>query len=170
MNTRILSVRKNAGLTQQAFADRIGVKRNTVAVYESGGCNVSDSVIKNICNEFSVNEKWLRTGEGDMYIPIEDETAAVVASLLDNNNPLFDLIVTVVREYNKLDDKSKLVINHFIDTLIAQQEYKNQDHVYASYHASASANTGIGYLPGMFDNPEAETESETETEPHYFES
>jgi transcriptional regulator with XRE-family HTH domain len=122
MNTRILEVRKNAGLTQQAFADKIGVKRNTVAVYEAGGCNVSDSVIKNICNEFSVREQWLRTGEGDMYIPVEDETAAVVASLLDESSPTYDLILKFARDYQRLDDKSRKVIDDFIDGLLDKKE------------------------------------------------
>lgn len=36
MNTRLKNLRKALGLTQQEFADRIKIKRNTVATYEIG--------------------------------------------------------------------------------------------------------------------------------------
>lgn len=69
MNTRIKKLRKALDLTQQAFADKLGVKRNTVATYETGKSNPSDAAIALICREFNVNEEWLRTGEGDMFKP-----------------------------------------------------------------------------------------------------
>ena len=68
---RIKEVRKNAGLTQQKFAERIGAKQNTVAQYEIGRNAPIDPVIKAICKEFGCNEIWLRTGEGD---PFQEET------------------------------------------------------------------------------------------------
>lgn len=67
MKDRIKSLRKSLKLTQQEFADRIGIKRNTVGLYEIGQSGISDTVIKSICREFNVNETWLRTGEGEMF-------------------------------------------------------------------------------------------------------
>ena len=69
MEERIKKLRKALDLTQQEFADRIGIKRNTIANYESGRNEPIDSVISLICREFNVNEKWLRTGEGEMFAP-----------------------------------------------------------------------------------------------------
>ena len=54
-------------LTQQEFADRIGVKRNTVATYELGRNKPVDAVASLICREFRVNEEWLRNGTGEMF-------------------------------------------------------------------------------------------------------
>lgn len=67
VNERIKKLRKALDLTQQKFADRIGVKQNTVAQYEMGRNVPIYSVIALICREFNVSEKWLRTGEGDMF-------------------------------------------------------------------------------------------------------
>lgn len=67
MKDRIKMVRKAVGLTQQAFADKLGIKQNTVALYEMGRSGVSDGIITSICREFNVNESWLRTGEGEMF-------------------------------------------------------------------------------------------------------
>ncbi|MGM9763535.1 MAG: helix-turn-helix domain-containing protein [Candidatus Cryptobacteroides sp.] len=68
MNDRIKLIRKNSGLTQSEFGEKIGIKQNTIATYEMGKVTPSDVAINNICKEFNVNEKWLRTGEGEPYI------------------------------------------------------------------------------------------------------
>ena len=117
MNERIKMIRNNAKLTQQDFADRIGIKRNTVALYESGNCGVSDAVIKLICREFSIHEHWLRTGEGEMYDLPEDRTAAIVADLLDRSSPTYDLILHILERFQQLDPVSQEVIDKFIDQL-----------------------------------------------------
>lgn len=69
MNTRIKALRKELGLTQTAFASRVGMKQNTITLIETGKRNTSDFSIRNICREFNVNEHWLRTGEGEMFLP-----------------------------------------------------------------------------------------------------
>lgn len=53
-------------LTQQEFAEKIGIKQNTVAQYEMGRNVPIDSVISLICLKFDINEHWLRTGQGDI--------------------------------------------------------------------------------------------------------
>ena len=66
MKERIKALRKTLGLTQQEFADRVGLKRNSLANYETGRNTPMDAVMKSICREFNVNETWLRTGNGEM--------------------------------------------------------------------------------------------------------
>lgn len=84
MNERIKDLRKALGLTQQEFADRLGIKRGAVANYEIGRNTPIDSVIILLCREFRVNEMWLRTGEGEMFQSVdrEKEIAAFAASVL----------------------------------------------------------------------------------------
>lgn len=73
MNERIRKLRKHLDLTQREFADRIGVKQNTVAQYEMGRNVPIDSVISLICREFNVREEWLREGTGEMFIEMDKE-------------------------------------------------------------------------------------------------
>ena len=68
MHERIKELRKALGLTQQKFADGMGVKQNTIAQYESGRNAPIDAVITLICRTYGVDETWLRTGEGKMFI------------------------------------------------------------------------------------------------------
>ena len=65
-SSRIKSVRKYYGLTQEKFAARIGLLRNSYTNYEIGRNSPPDAVIHAICLEYGVRETWLRTGEGEM--------------------------------------------------------------------------------------------------------
>lgn len=98
MNERIKSLRKNLGITQQEFADRIKVKRNTVATYEMGRSMPSDAAISLICREFNVNEAWLRTGEGDMFKPVnrDQEIADFMADILKGEPDFRTKLISVM--------------------------------------------------------------------------
>lgn len=89
MKERIRKLRKILDLTQQEFAGRIGMKRNTVANYETGRNEPSASVISLICREFNVNEEWLRTGDGEMFLektPNQAITDFLSDVILDDNS------------------------------------------------------------------------------------
>lgn len=91
VNERIKELRKALGFTQQEFAEKIGIKRNTVAQYEMGRNQPIDTVIALICREFNVNEDWLRYGEGEMFRQQSrnDELTAFMGDLLKNEAPDF---------------------------------------------------------------------------------
>lgn len=67
MNNRISEVRRKSGLNQQEFANKIGLTKNFISLLETGNRIPSDRTISAICREFSVNEAWLRTGNGEMF-------------------------------------------------------------------------------------------------------
>lgn len=115
MNERIKELRKSLDMNQTEFGNRIGVKQTTVAGYETGVRTPIDSVILSMCREFNVNEEWLRTGKGEMFLPVpeEDEVASYVAELLEPDNPFADLIVQIMRTYSQLDPKSQEVLLEF---------------------------------------------------------
>ena len=68
MDERIKLIRKKLELTQQEFADKLGIARNNIAGYETCKRSPSDAVISLICTKFNINEEWLRTGEGEMFV------------------------------------------------------------------------------------------------------
>lgn len=98
MNERIKKLRKSLGLTQQEFSDRIKVKRNTVATYEMGRSMPSDAAISLICREFNVNETWLRTGDGEMFKPVnrDQEIADFMAGILKGEPDFRTKLISVM--------------------------------------------------------------------------
>ena len=88
---RIKEVRKATGYTQQAFAERLGLKRNTIGGYEVGLVSPSDRTITDICDKFNVNEKWLREGTGEMFCETsrDDSIADFVADIMKGSEDEF---------------------------------------------------------------------------------
>jgi HTH-type transcriptional regulator/antitoxin PezA len=114
LNERIKKLRKALDLTQQEFADRIGVKRNTIATYEIGRNTPLDAVITSICKTYNVSETWLRTGEGEMFVQqsADDELAQVFAAIAASDD---ELIKRIIRAYWLLDDREKAAVKKLID-------------------------------------------------------
>lgn len=102
MKERIKILRKFLNLTQQKFADKLGLKRQTIAAYEIGTIEPSDSTLLLICREFNVNEEWLRHGIGEMYAPVnpDDRYAANVGKLQRTDNETIIRWVNAISETN----------------------------------------------------------------------
>lgn len=105
MNDRIRELRKALGLTQQEFADRIGIKRNTVANYETGRNDPVDSVCALIVREFNVNETWLRTGAGEMFTPVtrDEEIAQFAAEVIKEDGSFKQRFVAMLARLGEDD-------------------------------------------------------------------
>ncbi len=85
IHERLKTLRKELGLTQQEFAERINLRRNSIAQIELGYRNPSGAVLALICREFNVNETWLRTGEGEMFAKAPTDIVSEVAEKLGLN-------------------------------------------------------------------------------------
>lgn len=128
MNERIKQLRKVLDLTQQKFADKLGVKRNTVGQWECGINAITDRVIFSICREFDVSEEWLRTGEGEMFEQLTEQQKIMKYTALllkDKDSAVADAIQTLIVTYEQLDDTSKAVLEkiakQYIDNLKKSQ-------------------------------------------------
>ena len=91
MKDQFCKLRQATGLTQQEFAEKIGLTRNFVWMLEKGERDPSDRTIADICRVFNVNETWLRTGEGEMFVThTRDEAiAAFVGRVLATEDDSF---------------------------------------------------------------------------------
>lgn len=84
MNERLKQIRLEEGVSQEKFADRLGVSGNYIYLMESGKKDPSDRLLRDICREFGVDEVWLRTGEGAMRKKLsrDEEIAAFIGDTL----------------------------------------------------------------------------------------
>jgi transcriptional regulator with XRE-family HTH domain len=69
ISTQFLNLRKELGMSQAAFAEKLGLSQNFIWQVEKGQREPSDRTISDICRVYGVNEVWLRTGEGEMFLP-----------------------------------------------------------------------------------------------------
>ena len=70
MNERIKEIRKLYKLTQTDFASKLGLSQNFITQLETGSKKPSDRTISDICRIFSINEEWLRSGNGKMKLDL----------------------------------------------------------------------------------------------------
>lgn len=111
-------LRNELGLTQQKFADRLGLKRQTIAAYEVGNIEPSDSTLLLICKEFNVNEVWLRSGAGEMHASVtENERYAInVGKLQRTDDETLIRWVNAIAETNpealiQIEELMKKILN-----------------------------------------------------------
>lgn len=81
INDRISAVVKKSGLTKTAFAKKINLSQSFVSNICAGVSSPSDRTIADICKVFNVNESWLRTGNGEMFVSVSGKEAEIFAAL-----------------------------------------------------------------------------------------
>lgn len=123
MNERIKEIRKRLGLSQEEFGKRLGVTRGAITNIELNKVDPKPLFVDLICKEFNVSDTWLRTGEGEMFIQLNEdqELLEVLADLqVDEDNPVRDLLIA----YWRLNDEQKAAIKQMIKNLIDLQKEK----------------------------------------------
>lgn len=70
LNDRISLLIVTLNIKKTAFAERLNVSQAFVSQLCSGTKQPSDRTISDICREFNVSEKWLKSGEGEMFISL----------------------------------------------------------------------------------------------------
>ena len=88
---RVKTLRKELGLTLEKFANPIGIHRGSLSAIENDKSGVSDRTLLAICREYGVSEKWLRDGDGEMFVPVtrNEKIARFAGELMKDETPEF---------------------------------------------------------------------------------
>ena len=125
---RIKLIRKSLGVTLEKFGEPLGVTKAAISRLENNVNSITDQMVLSICREYNVNEEWLRTGEGEMFVKLSpaEEVATYVSDLLedDGENPLYGIIIQIMRTYSGLSPKSQEVIRDFARQLAENMKEK----------------------------------------------
>lgn len=110
MNDRIKEVREDQKLSRAAFGKRLGVSGDVINNLERGRVEAKDPIIKLICTEYSVNEDWLRTGNGSMYV--EPDTFSLDEFVKQHGATEIEL--QIMKTYFELPpDVREMLVEHF---------------------------------------------------------
>ena len=140
---------KKLGLSQKDFAQKVGISQRSVSWGEQPGNNVPDSTIKSLCIVFRINEAWLRTGDGDMFI--EPDTFSLNQFVRDRGGT--DLEIEIVKAYFDLDKDARLAaVNYFIDRLTAAKAKAAEKEQAVQVFASGQVPDKPPGQPGGNDN------------------
>lgn len=128
MNRRLKELRSKLGLSQAAFAEKIGIKQTSYSDIETGRRELTERNLNLICKEFNVDENWLRNGEGSMFTLELDEDTMLIESLLnDVDNPVYELIKKFMKLYNSFGPTERAVLQKLALGLLEEQNNKKSE-------------------------------------------
>lgn len=121
MNRRIKDVRLALGLSQDEFGRRLGVTRGAVTNIELNKVDPKPLFVDLICREFNVNEDWLRTGEGEMFVQRtrDEELAAFFGDVLSGEPDFKRRLLSVL---SRLDTEEWVLLEQ-----VAEMQTEGQD-------------------------------------------
>lgn len=108
LHERITYALKVRGKKQAYLCQQLGISSAAVSMLCSGKNTPSPQSIKQICVALSINEQWLKTGEGEMEAPQTKEN--MIAELttkyakMDVNSAKYKLCMTLSRLLVDMDD------------------------------------------------------------------
>lgn len=118
MNERIKQIRLVLKMSRAEFGDNLGISGDSINNLERGRTDIKDYIINLIVktnwNGKMVNEEWLRTGEGSMFIELSDNATYHEAASKLSNDPF---VVAILTEYYKRDDNFKKSLVEFIQDI-----------------------------------------------------
>ena len=125
INERIRYLRKNElHMTQDDFASKIDLSRSNLGNIEIGRIAVTERVISSICRVFNVNEDWLKTGNGDPFIPMsrEEQIEDFMGDVL-REEPTFKR--RLISALAKLSDEDWIMLEKKLKEIVNGNEEEN---------------------------------------------
>lgn len=130
INERVRLVRKSLKMNQKEFGEKIIASQNYLSNIEIGQREVTEKIIKLICFEFNVNEEWLRTGKGEMFI---QHTTFSLDEYAQQKH-LTELELNIIKRYMELDphvreELLKMFNNHLEITATTEEDPEIEEEV-----------------------------------------
>lgn len=117
INKRINLLRKQLGMIQQDFANKIGVQRVTISWMEKEGNTITKQNIKIICDTFNVSEDWLLNGEGEMFRPADEPD---ILDRLQQELKLTSQEMEIIRTFVELSPEQRRMGIEFVQTFTSK--------------------------------------------------
>ncbi len=144
MHDRIRLIREDQKLSRAAFGERLGVSGDVINNLERGRVEPKEHIVKLLCLEFNVDEKWLKTGIGSMYLSIDNDS---IDHLIERNGA-DDLEISIVKAYFELDkDLRAQIVDHFKEKFTAAKSPVDlAEEEYIKSRSSSAQNTSSSAL------------------------
>lgn len=126
---RVKAVRKELGMTLDAFGKRVGVTKTAISNIENGARCLTDQMLLSICREFGVNETWLRTGAGEPFMPPSrsEEMGRLVKSLMADKPESFrSRLITALLRFDP-DGSEWQVLENIYNSVAAEADEKDKE-------------------------------------------
>lgn len=114
MNSRLKEVRKTLEMTQEKFAESLGISRTNLTNIELGKIQLTNRLIKTVCSVYKVDEEWIRTGNGEMFTQHDDNFESLLKEAFAEND---DFKKKLIKNILSLDEEKLMLIKQLINNL-----------------------------------------------------
>ena len=125
LRTEHLKEKFGRKITQQEFADRLGLSQNFIWQIEKGEREPSDRTISDICREFGVDRVWLETGAGEPFKPVDrdEQIAAILGKAISGNETARDRLI---RAFSQLPDEMFEQAEKILEEIVANLQKEKE--------------------------------------------
>lgn len=162
ISERIKEIRKNNKLSQAQFGERLRVSRDVINNIENNRINISELIIKTICMEFNLNEKWLLTGQG--FPEIQTDMFSLDEYIKNKNGT--ELEIEIIKAYFEIEPNIRqAIIKHFKKRFSKTNEISVTNDNFNFLHDSKVAEAEEKYIKNVLKNaPKEESTASNFTE------
>lgn len=127
INERLIQLRKACRKNQADFGKAIGLARSGVAAIESGQRKVTEKHLIMLSNwdEYNVNIDWLRTGSGEMFLPVETDALEKIRQEYHLTDRQFKFVSTFLR----MPEREKDMVFNFLSTVFSDGSETVEDKI-----------------------------------------
>lgn len=132
MNTlahRVIEVIDALKISKSEAARRLNVTPAYISKLDKKPDTVpSDRTISDICRLFNVSELWLREGQGEMFLPIDENQQleeVLVKMKMEKDNPFANMVAATLKAYYKLSEDNKKTVNAWVAGTISELTKKD---------------------------------------------
>ena len=121
MMNRIKALRKELGLSQEEFGNRLGLTRGAITNLEYGKTEAKPLFIDLVCKTYGVRRDWLLNGDGKMFEPDtrDQEITKFVTQVIKDKPGSFKRRFALA--LSRLDEDGWATLEKFAN-LIAEEE------------------------------------------------
>ncbi len=119
ISERVKELRLAMGISQTKMATDLGIGQASLWAMEAGQRSIKERHLKLLTGVYGVNESWLKTGEGPMFVPMDTTEKAelppkkqallnAVAGLSDHQiDVLADVVSVIANQVLAIDGNKK---------------------------------------------------------------
>lgn len=126
---RVIQVVESLRMSKSEFGRRLNLTPAYISKLDKVPDTLpSDRTIADICREFGVSEVWLRTGEGEMFLPVPEDAQMIEVLCrmqMDQEDAFVHTMTAAMKAYYNLPDSEKAAVKNLLKATLENLNKKS---------------------------------------------
>lgn len=122
---RVKEIRKRLKLNQKEFGEPMALSASSISAFEKGAVNKKNALA--IAKQYSLSERWLIDGVGEIFEPPKEEDADKAIEITKRALGLPEAAVDILKIYASMSEDEKRIIREAIEIIKRRKEEKKEE-------------------------------------------